>query len=271
VSDAALNLYLDSYGGSGADPRPAINFERSRGTQGVPLAIVANDRLGAFAFWGNTGNFTSTFAVGAVIESYATAVSGATISGDLRFRTINFGSSNTALQLLPSGAASFLSTVDATTYNATGSPAYRVNGTTVINASRDGNFVNMTISGTCTGCGSTPANMMTTDTSQFVSGLKTFSISPEITDANGIKTIVSGVLRSNLGSTFNMYNSFGSLVFQVSAIGNVIAGGTVLASTNFIAVGSSGMTLSFTCGSGLAVKSMNVVGGIVVGVTCGAP
>lgn len=36
--------------------------------------------------------------------------------------------------------------------NAVGSPAYRVNGTTVIDASRNASFVNLTLSGTCTGC-----------------------------------------------------------------------------------------------------------------------
>lgn len=36
--------------------------------------------------------------------------------------------------------------------NAVGSPAYRVNGTTVIDASRNATFVNLTLSGTCTGC-----------------------------------------------------------------------------------------------------------------------
>lgn len=36
--------------------------------------------------------------------------------------------------------------------NAVGSPAYRVNGTTVIDASRNASFVNLTLTGTCTGC-----------------------------------------------------------------------------------------------------------------------
>lgn len=36
--------------------------------------------------------------------------------------------------------------------NAVGSPAYRVNGTTIVDASRNATFVNLTLSGTCTGC-----------------------------------------------------------------------------------------------------------------------
>lgn len=44
--------------------------------------------------------------------------------------------------------------------NAVGNPAYRVNGTTIVDSSRNASFVNLTLTGTCTGCpaGSPPVD-----------------------------------------------------------------------------------------------------------------
>lgn len=248
IADQDLNLNMDSYGSSGSNYRPFLNLRRGEGSLGSPSAVAANDRLGGIATWAYvSGGFT----VGAVIESWVTAISGTNVTADLRFRTTNAGttqsSSAPALQILGSGAASFLSTVDATTYNATGSPAFRVGGQTAIDNSRNftsGNVI--PISGTTydVGSSSSPYNNIIGTTLQAYS---------------------SGVLRAQLAGTFNMWNSSSVLVFNVSNTGNVSAAGT------YSSGGSGGTTTSFTCGTGLAVKSMNVQGGIVVSVTCGTP
>jgi len=49
--------------------------------------------------------------------------------------------------LTTTAGANFGGIVSTTTFNATGSPAYRVSGTTVINASRDATFVGLTLTG----------------------------------------------------------------------------------------------------------------------------
>lgn len=248
IADQDLNLNMDSYGSSGSNYRPFLNLRRGEGSLGSPSAVAANDRLGGIATWAYvSGGFT----VGAVIESFVTAISGTNVTADLRFRTTNAGttqsSSAPALQILGSGAASFLSTVDATTYNATGSPAFRVGGQTAIDNSRNFTSGNVTpISGTTydVGSSSSPYNNIIGTTLQAYS---------------------SGVLRAQLAGTFNMWNSSSVLVFNVSNTGNVSAAGA------YSSGGSGGTTTSFTCGTGLAVKSMNVQGGIVVSVTCGTP
>lgn len=65
-------------------------------------------------------------------------------------------------------AVDITGTMSAATLNATGSPAYRVAGTTVIDASRNATFVDLTVSGTCTGCGG--SNLPVVDTTGIAKG-----------------------------------------------------------------------------------------------------
>lgn len=75
---------------------------------------------------------------------------------------------------------------------------FTVGGVNFVDSTRSGNFVNLTVTGTCTGCSSTPANMMTTNTAQVVTGQKTF---------NGVNILAAGV--SSIGQSGSaFFNGF---------------------------------------------------------------
>jgi hypothetical protein len=233
TADAAVNLNLDVWGGSGADPTPGINFRRGSGSLGFPVSASVNDRMGRFAFWGYT---PAGFAVGAVIESYVTGTNFSNaISGDLRFRTINLGSSNTALQLLSSGAASFISTVDAVTFNATGNPAYRVGGTTVIDSSRNATFNVLTVT-SCTGCGGGGANTMTTDTTQTVTGTKTWQ--SNLVGTSSILTVASHLAPATSG-IWDIGSSIFPIRWRTAYLTNIDMSGTFVGAGGVTVIDSS--------------------------------
>lgn len=228
--DNNVNLNLKAYGSAGNDYRPGINFYRSEGTVASPSPIATGDRLGVFAWWYNTGSGSESMSVGARLNVAADSYSAGVAQTSIRFATMDAGGTLAdRFTINPSGAATFSSTIDATTINATGSPAYRVSGSTVINASRD------------------------------IFGAAITSTTTEASSA--LYVITSGVTRfSASGGGINTYNSGGTAVFQVNNTTGIITMN-----------GSAGVTGSSSCGTGTAIKSLTVSGGIVTGFTCGAP
>ena len=260
ISDADLNFSLSAYGSSGTNFRPAFFLDRGRGSVGSPTAVEANDRLGVFVFRGQvTGGLTN----GALVESYVVARSSNLLSADLRFTTTNFSTQNVALQLLSSGAASFLSTVDATTYNATGNPAYRVGGTTVIDSSRNGTFNNITVT-SCTGCGSSSfTNVIPSLDRTYNLGSSSFMWN-NLFIGNGQVQVygTTSVLRGSMsGGTWAAYDGSGSQTFSLATTsGALAAAGTISASSGFIAFGNTGITTNVTVPCGI----LSFVGGLLI-------
>lgn len=235
--DNNVNLNLKSYGSAGNDYRPGINFYRAEGTAASPSPIATNDRLGVFAWWYNTGSGSESMSVAARLNVVADSYSAGVAATSIRFATMDLGGSLAdRFTINPSGAATFSSTIDATTINATGSPAYRVSGTTVINASRD------------------------------IFGAAITSTTTEASTA--LYVITSAVTRfSASGGGVNVYNSGGSNVFSIAAsTGNVTFTGAITAPS-----GSAGVSVSGNCPAGEAVKGMAVSAGIVTSITCGVP
>jgi hypothetical protein len=192
---------------------------------------------------------------GALVESYTSARSGNLLSTDLRFSVFNFGTQSTALQLLSTGAASFASTIDATTINATGSPSYRVGGQTVIDNARN-----------ITAGSINPISASTYDIGSFG-----FSFANIYADT-AFFVVTSGVTRfSASGGGINIFNSGGSTMFTANQFGSVTAAGSISASGGYVSSGNAGTTVNLICGSGQAVKNLNVIGGIVISASCGAP
>jgi hypothetical protein len=101
---------------------------------------------------------------------------------------------------------------------------YRQNGVVVIDTFRNATVQNLTINGTCTGCGSSaPANMMTTDTTQNVSGSKTFLTGPIISN-----TTIQASGTSNIGTSGAPFTDiYGTTVYGTNlAIGDLFGFGT---------------------------------------------
>ncbi len=132
-------------------------------------------------------------------------------------------------------------TIQGSTLNATS--AYNVNSTNIVNSSR----ALLNITGlTMTGDIATPGNI-TASTALFVvtSGITRFS-------ASG-----GGIITRNSGGSI-MHNAATTTGdFDIQGI--------------YRSAGFTGTTSNLSCGAGEAIKNLNVVGGIVISFSCGAP
>jgi hypothetical protein len=144
----AINTWsaTDGHGG-------VIDLNKSgSGTIGTQAAVVSGETLGFLNFRGSDG--TAFQRAAQVIGEVDGTVSSGVVPGRIVLRTASpSGVITERLRIDSAGLASFYAGVDITgnlsaaVINATGSPAYRVSGTTVINASRDATFVGLTTSG----------------------------------------------------------------------------------------------------------------------------
>jgi hypothetical protein len=144
----AINTWsaTDGHGG-------VIDLNKSgSGTIGTHAAVVSGETLGFVVFRGSDGTaFQRAAQINGEVDG---TVSSGVVPGRILLRTASTsGVMAERLRIDSAGLASFSAGVDITgnlsaaVINATGSPAYRVSGTTVINASRDATFVGLTTSG----------------------------------------------------------------------------------------------------------------------------
>jgi hypothetical protein len=148
----AINTWsaTDGHGG-------IIDLNKSgSGTIGTQAAVVSGETLGFLIFRGSDG--TAFQRAAQVMGEVDGTVSSGVVPGRIVLRTASTsGVMTERLRIDSAGLASFYAGVDITgnlsaaVINATGSPAYRVAGTTVIDASRNASFVGLTLAGTITG------------------------------------------------------------------------------------------------------------------------
>ena len=148
----AINTWsvTDAHGG-------VIDFNKSgSGTVGTHSAVVSGETLGFFVYRGSDGTaFQRAVEINGEVDA---TVSSGVVPGRIRIRTTNIsGVMTERMRIDSAGLASFYAGVDVTgnlsaaVINATGSPAYRVSGTTVIDSSRNASFVGLTLNGSITG------------------------------------------------------------------------------------------------------------------------
>lgn len=276
-ADADLNFQLGAYGSNGSNFRPALFFDRGRGFSTSPSPVESGDRLGAIVF---RGQVASGLTNGALVESWTSARSSNQLSADLRFTVTNASTQITALQLLSSGAASFVSTVNGTAFDASGDPAYRVSGNTFVDA-----FRNVT-AGHIRVAGFDSLFDIGTSTMRFnrFYGNDVFVRTGVTVKSTGNDSFLLGTSFAALvdtGSTarwlvdwdhMQLANSSGTtqLIMDTST-GAITTNGRISTGTGFTALGNNGATVNLVCGSGQAVKNLNVIAGIIISGSCGAP
>jgi hypothetical protein len=144
----AINTWSTADGHGGV-----LDFNKSgNGTIGTQGAVVSGETLGLFVFRGSDG--TAFQRAAQVMGEVDGTVSSGVVPGRILLRTASTsGVMTERLRIDSAGLASFSAGVDiignlsAAVINATGSPAYRVSGTTVIDASRNATFVALTATG----------------------------------------------------------------------------------------------------------------------------
>ena len=148
--------------------------------------------------------------------------------------------------------------------NATGSPAYRVGGTTVIDSSRNASIVGLTITGRITG------DVLPASDGGYVSGSTSYrwgSVATYNADFNGVLTFQSGTTftGSFLPTTNNLY-AVGNTSYRLSNIATVNANisGTITAPS-----GSTGLSATKTVGDGSGGScTLTISGGLITASTC---
>ena len=239
------------------------------GTIGTHAAVANSEVLGAFVFRGSDG--TAFQQASQVIGEVDGAVSSGIVPGRLRIRTADTsGVMTERMRIDSAGLASFYAGVDVTgnlsaaVINATGSPAYQVSGTTVIDSSRNGAFANLTWSGTV-------ANSIT-----FSAG-STYNVGstgapPLNVYGNYIEPLTELVLgsgvsfRGSLIPAINNTYAVGNTSFRVSNVAtvNMNLSGTVTAPN-----GNTGLSAIKTVGDGSGGScTITISGGIITASTC---
>lgn len=212
TSDANLNFILSSFSSASATDRGSFQMHRYRGSISSPATTVNGDRLGNIAWQGYT---SGGLGVGAVIEAYAAnTVSSGVVPAEIRFRTTNAGGTLAdRMTILADGDVNMGYGLSVTgVVNSAGSPAYRVGGQTVIDASR-----NLT-----TGS----INPITGATYDIGSTSGAYA---SIYAATALYVYTGGITRfSASGSGILVYTSGGANTFSVTASSGAISGGTVL-------------------------------------------
>jgi hypothetical protein len=159
------------------------------------------------------------------------------------------------LIIAPSGDATFAHNLTASVINATGSPAYRVGGQTVIDSSR-----NMT-TGNINPIADVSYNIGSSSSQYNIGYAATWEAS------TALLVIVNGITRFIAsGGGINLRNASDTLTFSIAS-----TSGLADSATGYAVGGSSGTTNNLSCGTGQAVKAINVSGGIVLSVSCGVP
>lgn len=208
----------------------------------------------------------------------------------------NQGASAPAKRFLidTSGTVDIPGNMSAAVINATGSPAYRVSGTTVIDASRNGSFAGLTINtgaatvgyvwtATSTGgagswqaapsafAGSVSFDLVPTVDGTFVAGTtaKRFgNIATYNADINGVLTLTSGttVTGSILPTTNNLY-ALGNTSYRMSNVATVNAN---ISGTITTPSGSTGLSATKTVrdSAGTGTCTLIFSAGILTGGTC---
>ncbi len=251
-ADASVNLYMDAYGGSGSDNRAFLHFRRHRGTSAIPAAVGADDRLGGMAFWGNVPSFG--LAVGARINVIADGVSPGVMNTSIRIATQN-----------GSGALD-----DRWAFTGDGSLIPWANNTYSLGSSSNkianGHFQNLTVTGTCTGCGS--GSFVTLDTAQTVTGDKVF----EGVNRHDWIYIQDGVTPSStrailFGDGLEIFNAAGGSTGTWSSATATLSTQIVNSTNAFSHQGVAGLTATYLCitppNLRLNIQGLTVRGGII--------
>jgi hypothetical protein len=226
----------------------------SGGTIASPGNVVNGSRIGTIAWHGRAGG---QFNASAIIEAWINGtISGTIVPTELRFRTMNAsGTLADRLIIAPSGDATFAHNLTASVVNATGSPAYRVGGQTVIDSSR-----NMT-TGNINPIADVSYNIGSSSSQYNIGYAATWEAS------TALLVIVNGITRFIAsGGGINLRNASDTLTFSIAS-----TSGLADSATGYAVGGSSGTTNNLSCGTGQAVKAINVSGGIVLSVSCGVP
>lgn len=243
IGDHDVNLVLDSYHGLATTSRAALVIRRSRGTLGSPSTVSNLDRLG---FVGFTGFSNSSHILSAMIEAVVDGtVSGGIVPGSLQFYTMNAsGSFANRMEILPSGDVNMNHGLTVTgVMNSTGSPAYRVSGATVIDASRNlttGNINPISSTTYDIGNSSAPYNNIVGTT---------------------LQAYASGVLRFQAAGTINLWNSSGVNVFAVTNTGRIDINGNTGETANIDYIKTDGLTFCRASFDGGVLTSFSVLGG----------
>lgn len=151
IGDSSPQGLLEVFSATNVGTSPLISIRSNYATSGNFGGIRFGDQ-----------SQTSLYQKGAIYyESVATSARGKIhIALEATDTSASVGLSDARLTVTQSGievpgAANITGNLSAAVINATGSPAYRVSGTTVINASRDATFVGLTTSGAVSLAGST--------------------------------------------------------------------------------------------------------------------
>jgi hypothetical protein len=252
----AINTWsaTDAHGG-------VLDFNKSgSGTIGTQAAVVSGETLGFFVFRGSDGTaFQRAVEVNGEVDG---AVSSGIVPGRLRIRTANAsGVMTERLRIDSAGLASFYAGVDITgnlsaaVINATGSPAYRVAGTTVIDASRNASFVGLTIAGTITG------DLIPATNNVYVNGSSTAYWNQTASESFYVEN--SGRIRPRTNNTGSV--GISSARFNKGWFTDMDITGTITAPSGATYTGTT------SCGAGQAVKTIVVSQGLVTSVSCGTP
>jgi hypothetical protein len=263
----AINTWsaTDSHGG-------VIDFNKSgSGTIGTHSAVVNGETLGFIIFRGSDG---TAFRNGVTLNSEVDAtVSAGVVPGRLKISTANTsGTMTERMRIDSAGLASFYAGVDITgnlsaaVINATGSPAYRVSGTTVIDGSRNASFVGLTLSGTISSS-LRFASGSTYDVGSFgAPALNMYAnyVEPitQLVMPSGVR--VAGDLAPSSSVTYSL--GYAANKWAAAYVTNMYIYGAVQAPS-----GNLGASSTLSCGSGQAIKAITVDAGIVTAVSCGTP
>lgn len=237
VSDKKIDQWYKTYTSDSADDSSIVHFQRTRGSAAGPSSVSSGDRLGGLAWWAQDA---SSLTVKAKLMAYAGA--GVTDS-ELRFSTTSTGGTNSEVLFLGSSyltGSGLTATFDK--INLLGNPAIRIGGQTFVDSSRgvrSGNVLPIYANSYNLGDNSLPWSFVTAN--QLI-----------VIDNAGLTRFVAS-------GTINLYNTFGSSVFNVTNLGNLTTNGSVSTGIGFSASGVSGLTtnVSVPCGT------LTFIGGIL--------
>jgi hypothetical protein len=252
-------IFMDGIGASA----PNLLMRSSNGTLASPTATASGDRIGQFAASGyGTSRVTSgrvKFVAGSLHSAtnaetrliFSTTASGSTTATDrwevsgagnllpITTNTVDIGSSTfKPKDLFLSGAADIAGNVAANTVNATGSPAYRVAGTTIISSGRDATFVGLTTSGavsfsssTITASSTFSSDLISTTTATYAIGSASvrWLLYASTANLSGILTLGS-TITGDVTPTSNNTNTLGTS----SLAWNAVHAGAITAYTSFL-------------------------------------
>ncbi len=178
---------------------PAVVFRRADGSYLSPAAVGNAVPLGVFSARGFDGTWPTSSAAG--ISFFTTQAWNTSAHGAEIHFTATALNSTTAVQTFSMNTTGLIPAQDATYALGTGSFRFL-----------SANIVNLTV-GSCSGCGA-PADMMTTDTAQTVTGSKTF------TNTNTFSSTLSANGGITMTGTSSISSGNSALVLQGAFFNN---------------------------------------------------